>query len=71
MQFREGRPDQVSRLPLAACALPRRTAVLLCRHNVTEIQSWLLSKGLGAYRDALDPLVQACHLLQVCCLFLF
>uniref|UniRef100_A0A8L8K7S5 Dilute domain-containing protein n=1 Tax=Heligmosomoides polygyrus TaxID=6339 RepID=A0A8L8K7S5_HELPZ len=34
------------------------------KHNVTEIQSWLLSKGLGAYRDALDPLVQACHLLQ-------
>ncbi|EYC34480.1 hypothetical protein Y032_0001g435 [Ancylostoma ceylanicum] len=34
------------------------------KHNVTEIQSWLLSKGLGAYREALEPLVQACHLLQ-------
>ncbi|EPB79411.1 DIL domain protein [Ancylostoma ceylanicum] len=35
------------------------------KHNVTEIQSWLLSKGLGAYREALEPLVQACHLLQL------
>ncbi|VDM57687.1 unnamed protein product [Angiostrongylus costaricensis] len=34
------------------------------KHNVTEIQSWLSSKGLGAFREALDPLVQACHLLQ-------
>ncbi|VDL65452.1 unnamed protein product [Nippostrongylus brasiliensis] len=34
------------------------------KHNVTEIQSWLLSKGLGAYRESLDALVQACHLLQ-------
>ncbi|KAK6056115.1 DIL domain protein [Cooperia oncophora] len=34
------------------------------KHNVTEIQTWLFSKGLGAYRELLDPLVQACHLLQ-------
>ncbi|KAJ1354129.1 hypothetical protein KIN20_010955, partial [Parelaphostrongylus tenuis] len=34
-------------------------------HNVTEIQSWLSSKGLGAFREALEPLVQACHLLQI------
>ncbi|KAJ1354130.1 hypothetical protein KIN20_010956 [Parelaphostrongylus tenuis] len=33
-------------------------------HNVTEIQSWLSSKDLGAFREALEPLVQACHLLQ-------
>ncbi|CAD6190070.1 unnamed protein product [Caenorhabditis auriculariae] len=34
------------------------------KHNVTEIQNWLHSKGLGEFREALEPLVQACHLLQ-------
>ncbi|KAK5964465.1 Heavy chain Unconventional Myosin, partial [Trichostrongylus colubriformis] len=34
------------------------------KHNVTEIQTWLSSKDLGAYCEVLDPLVQACHLLQ-------
>ncbi|CAB3396459.1 unnamed protein product [Caenorhabditis bovis] len=34
------------------------------KHNVTEIQSWLSSKGLAGCKEHLDPLVQACHLLQ-------
>ncbi|KHN71058.1 Unconventional myosin-Va, partial [Toxocara canis] len=34
------------------------------KHNVTEIQSWLSTKGLGAHRETLEPLVQASHLLQ-------
>lgn len=31
---------------------------------MTEIQSWLQTKGLGAHRETLEPLVQASHLLQ-------
>lgn len=31
---------------------------------MTEIQTWLYEKGLGQFREALDPLVQASHLLQ-------
>jgi myosin-5 len=34
------------------------------KHNVSEIQSWLYQKGLGDIRPVLEPLVQACHLLQ-------
>ncbi|GMT09469.1 hypothetical protein PFISCL1PPCAC_766 [Pristionchus fissidentatus] len=34
------------------------------KHNVTEVQSWLHSKGLGDQRRELEPLVQASHLLQ-------
>ncbi|KAF8384625.1 hum-2 [Pristionchus pacificus] len=34
------------------------------KHNVTEVQSWLHSKGLGEHRAELEPLVQASHLLQ-------
>ncbi|CAI4222791.1 unnamed protein product [Auanema sp. JU1783] len=34
------------------------------KHNVTEVQSWLNTKGLSQHRDSFDPLVQACHLLQ-------
>ncbi|CAL2045718.1 unnamed protein product [Caenorhabditis brenneri] len=34
------------------------------KHNVTEIQNWLNAKGLPECRDHLEPLVQACHLLQ-------
>ncbi|VDK58808.1 unnamed protein product [Anisakis simplex] len=34
------------------------------KHNVTEIQSWLSSKGFGSHREILEPLVQASHLLQ-------
>uniref|UniRef100_A0A8R1E0T1 Dilute domain-containing protein n=1 Tax=Caenorhabditis japonica TaxID=281687 RepID=A0A8R1E0T1_CAEJA len=34
------------------------------KHNVTEIQNWLNSKGLPDCREHLEPLVQACHLLQ-------
>uniref|UniRef100_A0A914X592 Dilute domain-containing protein n=1 Tax=Plectus sambesii TaxID=2011161 RepID=A0A914X592_9BILA len=34
------------------------------KHNVTEIQSWLHEKGLGEFRETLEPLVQASHLLQ-------
>ncbi|GMR57971.1 hypothetical protein PMAYCL1PPCAC_28166 [Pristionchus mayeri] len=34
------------------------------KHNVTEVQSWLHSKGLGEHRVELEPLVQASHLLQ-------
>lgn len=34
------------------------------KHNVTEIQTWLQTKGLGDHRETLEPLVQASHLLQ-------
>ncbi|CAO4380465.1 unnamed protein product [Caenorhabditis nigoni] len=34
------------------------------KHNVTEIQNWLNGKGLPDCRENLEPLVQACHLLQ-------
>ncbi|CAI5451136.1 unnamed protein product [Caenorhabditis angaria] len=34
------------------------------KHNVTEVQSWLQAKGLSSFREHLEPLVQACHLLQ-------
>ncbi|GMS79208.1 hypothetical protein PENTCL1PPCAC_1383, partial [Pristionchus entomophagus] len=34
------------------------------KHNVTEVQSWLHSKGMGDHRSELEPLVQASHLLQ-------
>ena len=37
---------------------------VIFRHNVSEIQSWLYQKGLGEIRAVLEPLVQACHLLQ-------
>uniref|UniRef100_A0A914C028 Uncharacterized protein n=1 Tax=Acrobeloides nanus TaxID=290746 RepID=A0A914C028_9BILA len=34
------------------------------KHNVMEIQNWLSEKNLREHRDILEPLVQACHLLQ-------
>uniref|UniRef100_A0A7E4ZTC1 Myosin motor domain-containing protein n=1 Tax=Panagrellus redivivus TaxID=6233 RepID=A0A7E4ZTC1_PANRE len=34
------------------------------KHNVSEIQTWLFKHGLGHIRAVLEPLVQACHLLQ-------
>uniref|UniRef100_A0A914PY69 Dilute domain-containing protein n=1 Tax=Panagrolaimus davidi TaxID=227884 RepID=A0A914PY69_9BILA len=34
------------------------------KHNVSELQNWLYQKGLGDIRAVLEPLVQACHLLQ-------
>lgn len=38
--------------------------VLIFRHNVSEVQNWLYKHDLGELRPGLDPLVQACHLLQ-------
>uniref|UniRef100_A0AC34G4S0 Dilute domain-containing protein n=1 Tax=Panagrolaimus sp. ES5 TaxID=591445 RepID=A0AC34G4S0_9BILA len=34
------------------------------KHNVSELQNWLYQKELGDIRPVLEPLVQACHLLQ-------
>ncbi|MCP9264548.1 Haloacid dehalogenase-like hydrolase domain-containing protein 2 [Dirofilaria immitis] len=34
------------------------------KHNVIEVQSWLSTNGLSGYRETLEPLVQASHLLQ-------
>jgi len=34
------------------------------KHNVSEVQNWLFKHGFGELRPVLEPLVQACHLLQ-------
>uniref|UniRef100_A0A0N5AEQ0 Dilute domain-containing protein n=1 Tax=Syphacia muris TaxID=451379 RepID=A0A0N5AEQ0_9BILA len=34
------------------------------KHNVTEIQNWLGNNGFAEHKEALEPLVQASHLLQ-------
>uniref|UniRef100_A0AC34R4W4 Dilute domain-containing protein n=1 Tax=Panagrolaimus sp. JU765 TaxID=591449 RepID=A0AC34R4W4_9BILA len=34
------------------------------KHNVSEVQNWLYKHDLGELRSILEPLVQACHLLQ-------
>jgi hypothetical protein len=38
---------------------------LLIKHNVMEVENWLRSKNLGYCGEYLEPLVQACHMLQL------